>query len=369
MNRSTEIAEKVVRIGRWADARGIDGVLVSRRDMFAWVTAGAGNAVLKASDTGMATAFVDRRRLVVLATNIEAPRLAAEEFANLPEVEIRAYPWHQGPLVEQARAAGHLPPRLVSDTPIEGAGLADPSFAKLAWTLLPVEIERARALAKDAVRTLENAAWQAQPKMTEAEIAGLIEREARAHDVEAVVVLVAADERIARFRHPTPTQKIMNERAMLVLCARRHGIIISLTRLLSWSPIDADLSARHRAVLTVDHALNTGTVVGRTAKDVFADAVAAYAECGFADEWKKHHQGGAGGYQPRTWVASPESAEVVEENQLFAWNPSITGTKSEDTILVTKNGIEFLTSPGEAWPTIEVERRGRVLRRGGILVR
>jgi hypothetical protein len=34
----------------------------------------------------------------------------------------------------------------------------------------------------------------------------------------------------------------------------------------------------------------------------------------------------------------------------FAWNPTIQGAKSEDTVLVTENGFEVLTATGE-WPT------------------
>ena len=37
------------------------------------------------------------------------------------------------------------------------------------------------------------------------------------------------------------------------------------------------------------------------------------------------------------------SNEQVMLNQAFAWNPSITQTKSEDTFIVLENGIEVIT--------------------------
>ena len=55
-------------------------------------------------------------------------------------------------------------------------------------------------------------------------------------------------------------------------------------------------------------------------------------------------------------------------NQAFAWNPSITGTKSEDTILATDKGPALLTRPVD-WPTLEVEFAGRTVPRADILVR
>src|SRR6185436_18658845 len=43
-----------------------------------------------------------------------------------------------------------------------------------------------------------------------------------------------------------------------------------------------------------------------------------------------------------------------------AWNPSITGTKSEDTILADADGHQFLTRGGN-WPTLTVEHDGQRL--------
>jgi antitoxin VapB len=90
---------------------------------------------------------------------------------------------------------------------------------------------------------------------------------------------------------------------------------------------------------------------------VFQRAVTAYAEAGFADEWRLHHQGGTAGYEPREYLGLPGGAEVVIAGQAYAWNPSITGTKSEDTILVGEAGNEVLTTI-EGWPMVAVELAG-----------
>jgi hypothetical protein len=54
--------------------------------------------------------------------------------------------------------------------------------------------------------------------------------------------------------------------------------------------------------------------------------------------------------------------------QAFAWNPSITGTKSEDTMLLTAHGPLALSSTGQ-WPMIATSVAGVVIERPGILVR
>jgi hypothetical protein len=44
----------------------------------------------------------------------------------------------------------------------------------------------------------------------------------------------------------------------------------------------------------------------------------------------------------------------------FAWNPTVQGTKSEGTVLVSEEGFERLTAPGD-WPTREAEAAGHDL--------
>ena len=83
----------------------------------------------------------------------------------------------------------------------------------------------------------------------------------------------------------------------------------------------------------------------------FRDDLRAYAAAGFPGEELKHHQGGAIGYRAREWVAHPKSQEAVQARQAFAWNPTIEGTKVEDTALVIDDRLEMLTTSPE-WPTI-----------------
>jgi len=60
---------------------------------------------------------------------------------------------------------------------------------------------------------------------------------------------------------------------------------------------------------------------------------------------------------------------IRDSPQAFAWNPSITGTKSEDTILTAPGGgaPEFLTQPLD-WPATDVEWGGGTVARPDILV-
>jgi Xaa-Pro aminopeptidase len=46
---------------------------------------------------------------------------------------------------------------------------------------------------------------------------------------------------------------------------------------------------------------------GRTLGEAFEDCTRFYAEAGFPDEWKLHHQGGSSGYGSREVIATPAS--------------------------------------------------------------
>jgi antitoxin VapB len=54
--------------------------------------------------------------------------------------------------------------------------------------------------------------------------------------------------------------------------------------------------------------------------------------------------------------------------QVFAWNPSITGTKSEDSILVGETANEIITEIAD-WPSINVQVGQQVIKRPAILVK
>jgi antitoxin VapB len=100
---------------------------------------------------------------------------------------------------------------------------------------------------------------------------------------------------------------------------------------------------RTEAAAYVNAKMLDATRPGATGAEVYTAAANAYAERGCGDEINRHHQGGAAGYKTREWVAHPASAEVVHCDQAFAWNPSITGTKVEETYIANEGGIEVIT--------------------------
>jgi Xaa-Pro dipeptidase len=81
---------------------------------------------------------------------------------------------------------------------------------------------------------------------------------------------------------------------------------------------------------------------GRTLADTFEDCRRFYDEAGFPEEWKLHHQGGTTGYASREIIATPHTRPEIEPRQTFAWNPSTTGAKAEETFVLADVGSEVI---------------------------
>lgn len=322
--------------------RGVDGVVLRRRSNMAWATGGADLHCDTATSLGVAALLWTPRRRVVLTDCIEAARLREEE--PLEGWDVLAAPWWEADAEMAAAEAGVREGRYLCDWPQD-------CLQECRASLSGTEIERVRTLAREAAEVIEKLLREdAKPGMTERHLGGAAAGWLRDRGILAHVVLVAADERIRRYRHPIPTGRAIEQCAMIAVCAQRHGLIVSLTRLVHFGPLSADLAHRHVAVCAVDRALIGATRPGTRWCDALAAGVAEYERQGFGEEWKLHHQGGPTGYEPRDFKATPSETREVQPDQLVAWNPSITGTKSEDTILARAGGApEVLTDTG-SWP-------------------
>ena len=368
----SELEEKTGRLVRMLEAENLGGVLLNAQHTFAWLTGGRSNGIDLSRDNGAASILVrkDGKRFLI-ASNIEMDRFLAEE-TPAQDFEPVELPWQ----MEKASAAAVinlagsvLSPglRLASDIflapdvpPIEQA------IARCRFTLTPAEIERLRTLGRDAGRELGTVFSQIQPGESEIEIAAKVRSTLARSGIYTAVTLVAADDRIERFRHPVPTNNTWSSTVLIAVCARREGLIVSLTRIACVGEVPAELRRRTEAAAAVNAELYAASQPGALGSALYGIAADAYTRLGFAQEIDKHHQGGACGYRTRDWVAHPECRETVNLHQAFAWNPSITGTKVEETGIVTENGFEVVTAT-EGFPTITTVLNGQEFHSPGIL--
>ena len=65
--------------------------------------------------------------------------------------------------------------------------------------------------------------------------------------------------------------------------------------------------------------------------EYFAKVQKLYDDAGYEGEWKMHHQGGPTGYGCREFVVIHGLDKKIHTGQTYAWNPTIQGTKCEET--------------------------------------
>ena len=366
MTGNAELGTKLGRLRQFCEDQGFAGVLLRRRSSFAWLTGGGNSTVERCAERGVADLLVTRDRLVAVLSEIERFRIAEEELAGMG-FEVVPFAWG-GWAGQDALDALRGGERMAADGSVAGFEDRGPELAALRYTLTPEEVVRARQAARASARSFEEVCRELRPGMTEHEVAALLGAGCVRAGGDAPVVLVAFDERIAAYRHPAPTARKLGRLALLVRCSEQHGLITSISRMVSFGAPDDELRRRYAACARVNAAFIAATRPGAVVSDIFAAGVAAYAEAGFPEEWKRHHQGGALGYACRDYIADHGCREVVQEQQLFAWNPSLAGTKVEDSILVSSRGQEILTEmPG--WPALDVAVGERTVRCADILVR
>jgi Xaa-Pro dipeptidase len=182
------------------------------------------------------------------------------------------------------------------------------------------------------------------------------------------VTLVGCDERIDLFRHPIATRNQFHKKCMVVSCVSYKGLIVALTRMVYSGKLPQALRDKFALTAKVDAELIVASTVGKSTAQIFDEMKKHYEAVGYYGEWKCHHQGGAIGYQNRDYLLTPTSKYVIQQNQAFAWNPSIKGTKSEDTILVGTVKPEIITASKSGWPQLNITvTTGETIKRPAIL--
>jgi Xaa-Pro aminopeptidase len=352
--RAAEAGIKLAAIRQWLSTQAAGAVRLRGVDWFAWITAGGSNAVLLAADTGVAEVLITRDEACILTNEIEAERLKDEEVP--PGFTFHVTPWADTDWNDQyvLGAAGGAP--VLSDHPAHDE-LALPSSARQRRMLLSTdEQQRYRELGADAARAMSEVMREARPDWTEQALAGAGARALWRRGIDPAMVLAAGAARMQRYRHPTPSATALGQHAMMVFCARRHGLYVNLTRFVTFG----QPPLRQSELMGVEATGLAACVPGSSLSSVYHAFAQAYRHIGLPEAIREHHQGGVTGYQARELIATPSTAMPLEVGMALAFNPSFQGIKIEDTFLLGAHGLDNVTFDPD-WPALGVQGRLRPL--------
>lgn len=332
-------------------AKGLDAIVLRRNPNLAWAIAGRAH-VPTTIDAACFDLIITQGSATAITNVVEAPRLIVEEFPS--EVTVIPIKWSESRDPQLPTGA-----KVGCDQP--GADRIDlaAEIEIIRASLIESDVARYKEICSDAAIALGNAMKQVVSSDREIDVAGLITHALWQADLEIAFLGVAGQERVHKFRHPLPTDAVIGNRVSASICAKRKGLIASVTRIVSFEPISDAMAKDYEAIFKIEAAMLDATVVGKPFSDPVNAAIAAYSANGFdGDEWTKHHQGGPTGFLPRDWPANTGSARLIANNQPISWNPTGKGFKAEDTILATNSGVKILSMDPD-WPSFEVNGRTR----------
>lgn len=342
--------DHVTRVREWLKDKGYDGVILNRRDNFTWVSGGAKNAVCTNIETGIGYFVISQEDVKLLADSSDAPRMEKEQ--NPLEAETILVPWYTS--MESYLQNLTKEKVYVSDTGIAGTKNVQSQLVELRMHLNEEEVRRYREIGQACARIVEGVCKDACPGQTEEEVACELKCRCLKEGISPDCVLVGSDERILNYRHPVPTDKKIENSLMVVLGGEKYGLNISMTRIVYFGLVPEEIKKRYESTAYIFACMQCMMKEGMSYQEYFLKVQKLYQEAGYDGEWKLHHQGGPTGYGCREFVVTPDTQGQIFNGEAFAWNPTIKGTKCEETTYLTKNGVETFTRTKE-WPCKEIK--------------
>jgi Xaa-Pro dipeptidase len=355
MEKGGELKEKRDRLWRFLEARQLDGILITKRSNFSWITAGGDNHIFLASEASAASVLLTQDGDYLLAASMDGERLMAEEVAG-QGYELRQYAWFEGrqkTLEELTRGK-----RIGSDLPVLGLETVKEDWRELVYPLTGTEVERSRQTGRLIEEAFMDVSLTVKPGDSELSIAGKLAGACTCRGINLSVLLVGSDERLYKYRHCLPTQKPVKNLLLMHVAGQRLGLHANITRMLHFGALPEDLKIRHKAVSYIHSQILHSLKPGAYFSHVFDVIKGAYAETGFEGEWQGHVQGGPAGYEACYPMLLLDAEARVSVNQTYDWLVTVPGTKTEELSLLTEGGAELL-SFGVGWPELTFEIGGK----------
>ncbi|MEN3008967.1 M24 family metallopeptidase [Pseudothermotoga sp.] len=360
--------ERMEALKKLIENEHAEALLISRCDNFAWATFGARNYVTINSQIGNVHFLIAEDSIYILADNIERKRIEQEELHEdiVNEVEFAEYMWSKN-LWDVLKSFVHGK-KFLSDTGMFDSKNISDKLRELRLVFTEIEIETYRWLGKNCDEIFSNVMPKFSPEMTEWQVQSEIAKAFIERGIEPILILVFGEESAQLYRHNLPRNVKIGRKLFVSVCVRKRGLILSSTRSILFGK-DERWIKQHRDNCYVEASALASSKPGVKLNEVFEEIKRAYIAVDKPHEWFLHHQGGLAGYNAREIIANEEEGYTLRSRNVVAWNPTITGTKSEDTFLILENGLECFSYPETSqWPAVKLQMGSCFIDRPDILV-
>jgi Xaa-Pro dipeptidase len=232
ITRNEEVSIKEKRIQKLIDEKNLDGVLLRKQNNFTWFTAGAYNMVWVVTEIGMTSILITKSGRYLLSNKIETPRMQIEEGLQELQFELLEYEWSEDREAEFVKKIAGPLEKVGCDSIFQNCIYLYDEIKELRYSLTENEVERYMFLGMKTSEAAEKVLLGVRPGDKECEVAGRVAEEIWRDRIDPVAFMVAADDRVYKYRHPIPTDRMIQRYVMLCVNARFKGLITTITRIL-----------------------------------------------------------------------------------------------------------------------------------------
>jgi len=340
----------------------LDGIWLKTNKNFSWFFNGRG-WISVSHEKACGSILVTKDNLYFISNNIEEKRLINEEkILDNFELKIISHMWYE----KDIDIVKEIVPleKLGSDI-----GIGKNIEEKI--RLLRMEFEDIKRYKKDgkiAMEIFESSLLNISPKMTELEVAGNVYKDLQKEGFTSYVILVFSNKSRKEYRHNLPRNIEIGDKGFVSICTTNGGPIISLTRAFSFSN-NIEYIKQHELNAKLEAMIISETKIGEKMSYMYNKIKELYKKIGYEKEFYLHHQGGIIGYNTRESLALPDNEIVIKDKMAFCWNPTITGTKSEDTFILNNGKIEFISwNENSIWPKLKFNIGDNIIYRPGVML-
>jgi Xaa-Pro aminopeptidase len=365
--RREDVEEKHRRVRALLDATDHDAVVLGRADSIAWFTSGGDLGLGLGAEMSPALLYVNQSCRAVVTDNVQSARVFEEELAGLG-FQLKERAWTDDP-ARVIDELGHSRQVICDLGPRPSPWARDVDALKgLQRPLTPLERQRLRELGRTLTLAVEATCRNFDRGETEADVAGHLAHRLIREGVVPFELRVAGDDRLSRYRQPGFKAAPIRSRATITATGRRFGLCATVSRTVSFGPVDPEFRARHALASMVDATYIYFSRPDEPVAEVFRRARRIYEKFDWPHEWTLDYQGFLVGYAPREALLTPDSPLRLGPGAAVCWSPSVGAARSSDTIVIDPRGYEVVTA-AQNWPQVEIAVKGFNIPRPGILER
>lgn len=338
---------KLKRIRDYISRNGYTGMILGRQDNFNWITSGGNSRVVVPKDEGFGTIVVTQEQVYLVAQVMDGQRIMDEEMRNL-DAEYIPLRWYEEPISERAvKLAGANP---VGDIPAAGSQNRLKDIYDLHFPLTREEMERLKKLGFVSDYILNKVAKEIKPGMVDYEAEAMLLYEYAKQNIQCDVLLIGTDDRINKYRHPSPAGRKLGNYVLLHPAVRSGGLHCNITRTVYFGDsLPKDIEKAYDAVSQIEVYCMSMCRTGNRWSDILEGQKELLKELGFEEEWRGHYPGGRTGYFVCQADLSLNRENRILDNEAYDWFITVTGAKVEE-LAVNHDGVFTLCSHNGNWP-------------------